>query len=142
MPVLEGIGDDELSTGFGHFPKTAHPGRKGNYALAAHRVTHGEPLRDMPKLRPGDEVSVETRRFVYTYELDTNPNALVVTFEDIWVIAPLPDNPDPDGVEPPSRRPGQRLITLTTCAELFHTDNRLIAFGHLTGTEKKGSVQG
>jgi sortase A len=23
------------------------------------------------------------------------------------------------------------LLTLTTCSELFHTDNRMIAFGHL-----------
>jgi sortase A len=32
------------------------------------------------------------------------------------------------------QRPGQKLITLTTCAELFHTDNRMIAFGHLVDT--------
>ena len=31
----------------------------------------------------------------------------------------------------PAQRPGQRLITLTTCSEIFHTDNRMIAFGHL-----------
>jgi sortase A len=34
----------------------------------------------------------------------------------------------------PAQRPGQRLITLTTCSELFHTDNRMIAFGHLVGS--------
>ncbi len=137
VPVLEGIGDAELSSGFGHFPDTAGPGETGNYALAAHRVTHGEPLRDMPRLRPGDEVVVETRDAVYTYRLDTNPNDLVVTFEDIWVIDPVPANPREGGAEPPSQQPGQRLITLTTCAELFHTDNRMIAFGHLVGTEEK-----
>ena len=136
IPVLEGIGDDELSSGYGHFPDTADPGEKGNYALAAHRVTHGEPLRDMPKLRPGDEVVVETRDTIYTYALDTNPNDLVVTFEDIWVIDPLPTNPVEGGVQP-AQEPGQELITLTTCSELFHTDNRMIAFGHLVDTEKK-----
>jgi sortase A len=137
MPVLEGIGDDELSSGYGHFPGTAGPGETGNYALAAHRVTHCEPLRDMPKLRPGDEVLVETRDAIYTYVLDTDPNALVVTFEDGWVVDPVPVNPVEGGVQPPSQQPGQRLITLTTCAELFHTDNRMIAFGHLVGTERK-----
>jgi sortase A len=136
VPVLEGIGEKELSSGYGHFPGTAGPGARGNYALAAHRVTHGEPLRDMPMLRPGDEVVVETRDAIYTYELDTDPNDLVVTFEDIWVIDPVPSNPD-GGVEPPSQRQGQRLITLTTCSELFHTDNRMIAFGHLVDTERK-----
>ena len=47
----------------------------------------------------------------------------------------LPKNPR-GGVEP-AQRAGQRLITLTTCAELFHTDNRMIAFGHLVSAEKK-----
>lgn len=137
IPVLEGIGDDELSSGYGHFPGTAAPGEVGNYALAAHRVTHGEPLRDMPKLRPGDEVVVETRDAIFTYELDTNPNDLVVTFEGIWVVDPVPTNPSQGGVQPPSQEPGQQLITLTTCAELFNTDDRMIAFGHLVDTEPR-----
>lgn len=134
MPVLEGIGDDALARGFGHFVDSADPGEKGNYALAAHRVTHGEPLRDMPELRPGDEVIVETRTAVHTYVLDTDPEDLVVTFDDVWVIAPDPQNPHPSGVEPADH---PRLITLTTCAELFHTDDRMIAFGHLVSTEEK-----
>lgn len=138
VPVLEGVSDEALASGYGHFPGTADPGERGNYALAAHRVTHGEPLRDMPKLRPGDEVIVETREAIHTYVLDTNPNDLIVTFEDIWVIAPLPTNPD-GGVQP-EQKPGQRLITLTTCSELFHTDNRMIAFGHLVDSEKKRPV--
>jgi sortase A len=134
MPVLEGISEDVLARGFGHFADSADAGEKGNYALAAHRVTHGEPLRDMPELRPGDEVIVETRDSVYTYVLDTDPEDLVVTFEDVWVIAPDPQNPAPRGVQPPDH---PRLITLTTCAELFHTDDRMIAFGHLVGAEHK-----
>ena len=131
VPVLEGVGDDELASGYGHFPDSANLGDRGNYALAAHRVTHGEPLRDMPELRPGDEVIIETGDVTYTYELDTNPNDLVVSFENIWVVDPLPTNPQRGGVQPLSQEPGQRLITLTTCSELFHTDNRMIAFGHL-----------
>jgi sortase A len=137
MPVQEGVSDDVLAEGFGHFESSVRPGRVGNYAVAAHRVTHGEPLRDMPKLRPGDTVVVQTRNADYTYELDTNPNDLVVTFEDIWVIDPLPKNPD-GGVQP-SQRPGQKLLTLTTCAELFHTDNRMIAFGHLVSTKPRSA---
>jgi sortase A len=136
VPLLQGVTPDVLSTGFGHFPHSALPGGEGNLALAAHRVTHGEPLRDMPELRPGDEVIVETQRAIYTYELDTNPNDLIVTFEDVWVVDEVPTNPD-GGVEPPSQEKGQHLITLTTCAELFHTDNRMIAFGHLVDTEPK-----
>lgn len=139
MPVFEGVGDDVLAKGFGHFiePDATFPGQVGNYALAAHRVTHGEPLREMPSLRPGDEVIVETVDKVFTYVLDTNPNDLNVNFTDTWVVAREPRNPDPNGVGP---APGEkRLITLTTCSELFHTDNRMIAFGHLKSAEAKVS---
>lgn len=137
MPVFEGVADDVLARGYGRFEDSARAGGKGNYALAAHRVTHGEPLRDMPKLRPGDEVIVETKNHVYTYVLDTNPNKLVVTFRDIWVVGPDPQNPQPGGVNPADH---PRLITLTTCAELFHTDDRMISFGHLVDKVSKSAA--
>ncbi|WP_246050968.1 class E sortase [Nocardioides guangzhouensis] len=130
VPVLEGTDDDVLAAGYGHFEDAAGPGQLGNYAIAAHRVTHGEPLRHMPELRPGDEIVVETRDATYTYELTTGGDDLVVPFTAGWVVDPLPDNPEPGGVEPDQQQ-GQRLITLTTCSELFHTDNRLVAFGVL-----------
>jgi sortase A len=133
MPVFEGVADGVLAQGYGHFDTSADPGERGNYALAAHRVTHGEPLRDMPLLRPGDEVLVETRDMHYTYVLDTDPNDLVVTFRDVWVVDPVPVNPT-GGVGPADE---PELITLTTCAELFHTDERMIAFGHLVSAEEK-----
>jgi sortase A len=136
VPVLEGTSSNVLAQGFGHFVGTAQPGQVGNYALAGHRVTHGEPLRRMPELRPGDEVIVETATATYTYRLDTDPNTLVVPFTGVWVLDPLPRNPDPGGTQPAQRR-GQRLITLTTCSELFHTDNRSIAFGHLVQVTAK-----
>lgn len=128
MPVLEGVEDEQLSSGYGHFPDSAGPGERGNYAVAAHRVTHGEPLRDMPSLRPGDTVVVETQDVVYTYELDTDPNDLVVGFDEGWVIAAQPRNPHPGGTQAST---DPRLITLMTCASLFHTDDRMVVFGHL-----------
>src|SRR5690349_16901285 len=54
VPVFEGTDDETLTRGYGHFEGAAGPGEVGNYALAAHRITHGEPLRRMPELRPGD----------------------------------------------------------------------------------------
>ena len=108
----------------------------GNYALAGHRVTHGEPLRRMPDLQPGDQVVVETVNATYVYRLDTDPEALIVPFTGTWVLDPLPKNPDAGGPEPLQKK-RQRLITLTTCSEIFHTDNRMIAFGHLVKTVEK-----
>jgi sortase A len=142
VPVLEGTDKATVldKGAFGHFEETAAAGQVGNFALAGHRVTHGEPLRHMPDLRPGDQVIVETRKFTYTYVLDTNPNDLVISFTGTWVLDPVPHNPD-GGVQPPSQAAGQRLITLTTCSEIFHTDNRMIAFGHLVKVTKKEHVQ-
>jgi sortase A len=133
VPVLEGVATSVLARGFGHFADTADPGQVGNYALAGHRVTHGEPLRRMPELKPGDKVIVETVAADYVYRLDTDPEDLVIPFTGTWVLDPLPRNPASGGAQP-LQKPGQRLITLTTCSELFHTDDRMIAFGHLVRT--------
>ena len=136
VPLLEGVEDDALAAGFGHFPSSAQPGAKGNHALAAHRVTHGEPLRRMPELQPGDEVVVETRRWTFTYVLDTGGDDLVVPFTETWVVDPLPTNPD-EGEPQPAQEPGQRLITLTTGSELVHTDDRMIALQNLLRQEPR-----
>ncbi|GAA1951705.1 hypothetical protein GCM10009798_08700 [Nocardioides panacihumi] len=135
VPVLEGTSDTVLATGFGHYTGTAGPGQVGNFAIAAHRVTHGQPLRDMPELRVGDLVHVDTATTTYTYRLTTGGDDLVVPFTAGWVLDPLPQNPG-SGAEPPQRE-GERLITLTTCSELFHTDDRLVAFGILVGTSPR-----
>jgi sortase A len=140
VPMIEGVRSEDLSRGIGHFPGTG-PGQIGNFALAGHRVTHGEPFRDLPSLRPGDEVIVETADATYTYELDTDPNDLVIPFTESWVIEDVPIAPE--GQAPPgmpvfdSTQPTEALITLTTCSELFHTDDRMIAFGHLVTTDPK-----
>ncbi|MBO0843387.1 MAG: class E sortase [Nocardioides sp.] len=130
VPVFSGTSDRVLAVGFGHFAHSAAPGAVGNYALAAHRVTHGQPLRHMPDLRKGDEVRVLTRSTTYVYRLTTGGDDLVVPFTAGWVVSPLPRNPSAGGVQP-AQKPGQRLLTLTTCSELFHTDNRMVAFGVL-----------
>ncbi|RNL81499.1 class E sortase [Nocardioides marmorisolisilvae] len=139
VPVLEGT--DKASVldkgAFGHFIDTAGAGQVGNYALAAHRVTHGEPLRHMPELRPGDKVIVETKTYTYTYVLDTNPNDLVISFTGVWVLDPIPHNPSSNSPKVNPNTKFKRLITLTTCSEIFHTDNRMIAFGHLVSQRKK-----
>lgn len=135
VPLLEGTSDEALAAGFGHFAESVGVGERGNFALAGHRITHGEPLRDMPDLEPGDEIVVETRSTVFTYVLDTGGEDLVVPFTDTWVLADRPVNPD-GGVQPPPGA-GTRLLTLTTCSELFHTDDRMIAFGHLASREPR-----
>lgn len=132
VPLLEGTSDEALAAGFGHFTGSAEPGEVGNLALAGHRVTHGEPLRDMPALQPGDEVVVTTRDAVHTYVLDTGGDDLEVPLTETWVVDPVPVDPGGGDVVPAQGE--DRLLTLTTCAELFNTDDRLVAFGHLVSS--------
>ncbi|MFC5727791.1 class E sortase [Nocardioides sp.] len=133
VPVLEGSTDDVLAAGVGHMEDTAEAGAKGNYVLAGHRVTHGEPFADLPQLRPGDKVHVETRDATYTYVLDTGGEDLIIPFTETWVLDPSPVNPRDGGTQPPGDA-GSHLITLLTCSEIFHTDDRSVIFGHLLKT--------
>jgi sortase A len=67
--------------------------------------------------------------------LDTDPNDLVAPFTAGWVVQPFPVNPE--GGVGPAPTHGRRLITLTTCSEMFHTDDRMVAFGHLSSVRHK-----
>ena len=132
VPVLEGSSDKVLAAGVGHMEDT-DAGQKGNYVLAGHRVTRGEPFADLPELRPGDEVIVETREATYVYEVDTGGEDLIIPFTETWVLDESPVNPREGGTQPPDDA-GDKLITLLTCSEIFHTDNRSVVFGHLVET--------
>lgn len=136
VPAHAGTSDEVLAAGFGIFAGSADPGGVGNFVLAGHRVTHGEPLRNMPDLEPGDLVEVETEDVSYTYTLDTAGDALTVGINDTWVTQPSPVAPTGEKIT--SKAGSHRLLTLVTCSELFHTDDRLVAFGHLTGKRATG----
>lgn len=133
VPIVPGFDKDALARGIGWDQNSAKPGDIGNFATAGHRVTHGEPFRDFLKLRKGDKVVVETRTNIYTYRLRGNGGDITVDFTVGWPLWPVPD-PDARGV-----KPTKAVITLLTCAELFHTDNRNIVVGDLVSTVDKGA---
>ena len=120
VPVLEGINLDVLARGVGHYPRTAMPGQVGNFAVAGHRATNGEPFAHLDRVRANDVVVVETRRAWLTYVVD---RTRIVRPTDTWVIDPVPGQ---SGVQPT-----ERLITLTTCNPRWASYERLIIFGHL-----------
>lgn len=128
-PVLVGTSDDALGRGIGWYSQTAQPGAVGNFALAGHRITHGEPFRRLLELERGAQVIVETRDSVYTYELDNAPSELTVADTAGWVLDPVPGKP--------AQQPTRALITLTTCQDLFHSPDRSVAFGHLVSKTDK-----
>ncbi|MGW2819447.1 class E sortase [Streptomyces sp. NPDC001443] len=129
VPVAEGTGKrDVLDKGYaGHYPGTQQPGRAGNFAVAGHRNTHGEPFRHLDRLRKGDEVRVETGGAVYTYTVDrTLPQT---SARDSGVIAPVPRSLVRPGYG--YRAPGF-YITLTTCTPEYTSRYRMVVWGTLT----------
>ncbi|MGW7416236.1 class E sortase [Streptomyces sp. NPDC054863] len=128
VPVAEGIDKHKvLDRGMvGHYAdgklKTAMPADKqGNFAVAGHRNTHGEPFRYVNRLVKGDKIVVETQDAFYTYEMtsmlpQTSP-------ANVSVIRPVP--------------PGSgftkagRYLTLTTCTPEFTSTYRLIVWGKM-----------
>jgi sortase A len=125
-PVVQGVAPADLARGVGHYAETALPGEIGNFALAGHRATRGEPLRDLDRLRTGDAVVVETRDAWFTYAVLAAP--VVVASTAIEVIAPVP------------AVPGGRLLTLTTCHPRLSSEKRMIV--HATLVEERPHAAG
>ena len=128
VPIAEGVSNKKvLDRGMvGHYAegalKTAMPDAKtGNFALAGHRNTHGEPFRYINKLKAGDSIVVETQDEYFVYKMtSTLP---VTSPSNTSVINAVPTGSGFTG-------PG-RYITLTTCTPEFTSKYRLIVWGKM-----------
>ncbi|MEV5509227.1 class E sortase [Streptomyces orinoci] len=126
-PIAEGTGKHQvLDKGMvGHYSrpfKSAMPwDKQGNFALAGHRNTHGEPFRYVNRLGPGDKIVVETGSAFYTYEVTSRLDQ--TSPANVGVIQPVPVGSGFAG-------PG-RYITLTTCTPEFTSTYRLIVWGKM-----------
>lgn len=128
VPVAEGVSKGGvLNKGYvGHYPGTQQPGQAGNFAVAGHRNTHGEPFRYINRLAPKDIVRVETRSATYTYAVDrTLPQTAA---HDGSVIRPIPRSTVKPGYG--YEDPGYYL-TLTTCTPEYTSKYRLVVWGKL-----------
>lgn len=123
-PVLENTEATTLQKGLGHYSGTARPGERGNFAVAGHRRTYGDPFKDFPRLRPGDAVIVNDGTTWFTYRIAREPYRTVPT--DTAVVDPVPRR---SGFEGPGR-----YLTLTTCEPEWGSNHRLIAWAHLDAT--------
>ncbi|MFJ3182530.1 sortase [Streptomyces sp. NPDC086796] len=106
QPVYEGVDDEQLRAGIGHFPTTEQPGQIGNFVLAGHRSGVASPaFRDIDRIKTGAAVTVTTaQRVTYTY---TVIRVRTVAPDDVNVIAQVPDHP--------TATPTKAKLTLVTC---------------------------
>ncbi len=122
--VVQGTNLPQLALGPGHVPGTALPGQVGNFAVAGHRVTAGNPFWSLPSLRAGDQVFVETIAGTYEYRVSGKP--VWVSPDDSAVLAPVPSHP--------GEVPHLKMITLITCDPPWTGTSRVIVTGVLVKT--------
>lgn len=107
IAFIQGIDEDTLERGPGHYPGSALPGEGGNVAIAGHRTTYAAPFWALDTLVPGDHIALRTAagEFLYrvVWEKVLDPGA-------VWVVRPT---------EVPS-------LTLTTCNPRFRGTERLV----------------
>ncbi|SDM60904.1 class E sortase [Streptomyces wuyuanensis] len=123
-PVLEGTGAGTLTKGLGHYPGSARLGATGNFAVAGHRRTYGDPFKDFPRLRPGDAVVLNDGTTWFTYRIRNTPYRTLP--DDVGVVDAVPAKSGFDG-------PG-RYLTLTTCDPEWGSSHRLVVWAHLDAT--------
>ncbi|MEW2047971.1 class E sortase [Streptomyces sp. NBC_00377] len=124
-PVLEGTATGTLKKGLGHYVGSARLGQTGNFSVAGHRRTYGDPFKDFPELRRGDAVVLTDGTTWFTYRIDKGPYKTVPS--DVEVIDAVPRKSG-------YTRPG-RYLTLTTCDPEWGHSHRLIVWAHLDSTQ-------
>jgi sortase A len=122
--VVEGVYLENLREGPGHYPTTALPGQRGNFAVAGHRTTYGAPFHQIDTLEPGDRIIVDTRNARHIYRVTEPP--LIIAPSDTWVVNQSRTDP--------VQRARQRLITLTSCHPKWSAAQRIVAGGKLVRT--------
>ena len=127
MVVVEGVDEDELKKGPGHYPQcgdefekphctdfpASFPGDKGRSIVSAHRTTTDAPFWDLDKLGEGDEIITETRWGTFRYEVTETE---IVDDQDVTVTVQVHS---------------KRELVLTTCNPRFSAAQRLVVYSEL-----------
>lgn len=113
--VVQGVAEDDLVNGPGHYPETVLPGQNGNAAIAGHRTTYGAPFFRLNELGPGDVINITARGGQqFRYQVTSTQ---VVSPSDVAVLDPT----------------SFPQLTLTTCNPRFSATSRLIVLAKLVG---------
>ena len=119
--VIDGVEPSKLMKAPGRYPSSPALDKAGNYAIAGHREKG--MFWDLDKVRPGEQIIVETKTMRYTYTVVSNK----VTGSDAW---------DEVASVPPGFARGDKVLTLTTCNPKWDNYQRLIVHAELSHTQK------
>lgn len=109
--VVEGVAPNDIATAPGHYPGTALPGQRGNFAVAGHREQG--LFWDLDRIKPGDQIIVQTKTRIFTYVVTRN----FITSPQSW--------PEVSAT-PPGFKVGAKVMTLTTCDPKWDNYHRLV----------------
>lgn len=114
--VVQGVPLVELNRAPGHYPQTPFPGQAGNASIAGHRTTYGAPFANISRLKPGDEIHIQTLQGRFTYRMIWSK---IVKPDAMWVLDTDPDHPN--------------TLTLTACHPRYDLTERYIVRAVLEG---------
>jgi sortase A len=114
--IVQGVDDDDLRQGPGHYPGTPLPGQAGNAAIAGHRTTYAAPFYNLNELQVGDPIVVTTSQGTFHYAVTQSE---VVSPTDATV---LDDTTTPE-------------LTLTTCNPRYSSSQRLVVVALLQSSQ-------
>jgi sortase A len=120
--IVQGTSLGQLALGPGHVPGTGLPGQPGNFVVAAHDVTAGNPFLHLRTLHHPDKIYILTKDWIYQYVVRSER---VVRYTDTAVEYPVPGQP--------GAAPHRAVITLITCTPvtLAFTPWRVVVTGEL-----------
>lgn len=107
--VVQGVDDQSLKAGTGHYPETPLPCEVGNVGIAGHRTTYGKPFANVDRLVPGDRIVLSTPVGACIYQVARMP---FVVLPDDWQVV--------------ANTPGQFDLTLTACDPKGSASHRIV----------------
>lgn len=116
-PIREGVGDEQLNAGIGHYPFTSPVNSQGNYGLAGHRSGNGNALLDIERLVKGDPIMVVTSSDLHVYRVVCH---VVVSPHEVGVLNTVPNQKCANSAG--------KWLTLTTCSPKYGNTERYIVF--------------
>lgn len=128
--VVEGVEDEQLAVGPGHYPSCGPlfrpplctsfpevwPGEEGRVIVSGHRTTHLAPFLHTDQLTTGDKIVLETRWGTFTYVVNQQRS---VDDSDTTIVV---------------EKQGIHELVLTTCDPPGAASRRLITFARLLET--------
>jgi sortase A len=121
VPFYEGVHDDVVKLGPGHWPGTPVPGASGNSVLAGHRTTFTAPFEDLDLLQPGDVIKTRipggTHQKFRVYQTTIVPEAEYAKF-----------------VLRQPKKASARLLTLFACTPKGFRTHRIVVKAQIVGS--------